>query len=159
MYWVYWNNVCLSVQGQGSREMLVGMLFLMFPFIPASNLFFRVGFVVAERVLYMPRWVCICSCTCLHIFVVSDFYSPSSMRSKSFSFIPNMFLCLSIKVFLNIHIQPSVGQLFFSLLSIQGPLHLSLSLFSCSHVLSVPLANQSVLLYLTSSVLISPLIH
>uniref|UniRef100_A0A3Q3GTC8 Transmembrane O-mannosyltransferase targeting cadherins 1 n=1 Tax=Labrus bergylta TaxID=56723 RepID=A0A3Q3GTC8_9LABR len=26
----------------------------MFPFIPASNLFFRVGFVVAERVLYMP---------------------------------------------------------------------------------------------------------
>ncbi|KAF3859080.1 hypothetical protein F7725_021479 [Dissostichus mawsoni] len=43
-----------SLQGQGSREMLVGMLFLMFPFIPASNLFFRVGFVVAERVLYMP---------------------------------------------------------------------------------------------------------
>ncbi|KAK5848761.1 hypothetical protein PBY51_008455 [Eleginops maclovinus] len=43
-----------SLQGPGSREVLVGMLFLMFPFIPASNLFFRVGFVVAERVLYMP---------------------------------------------------------------------------------------------------------
>ncbi|XP_067392373.1 protein O-mannosyl-transferase TMTC1 isoform X2 [Emydura macquarii macquarii] len=38
------------------REVLVGLLFLVFPFIPASNLFFRVGFVVAERVLYMPRW-------------------------------------------------------------------------------------------------------
>uniref|UniRef100_H2RZ30 dolichyl-phosphate-mannose--protein mannosyltransferase n=1 Tax=Takifugu rubripes TaxID=31033 RepID=H2RZ30_TAKRU len=37
-----------------SREILVGVLFLVFPFIPASNLFFRVGFVVAERVLYMP---------------------------------------------------------------------------------------------------------
>uniref|UniRef100_A0A8C5CG84 dolichyl-phosphate-mannose--protein mannosyltransferase n=1 Tax=Gadus morhua TaxID=8049 RepID=A0A8C5CG84_GADMO len=37
-----------------SGELLVGMLFLTFPFIPASNLFFRVGFVVAERVLYMP---------------------------------------------------------------------------------------------------------
>ncbi|MEE6478127.1 hypothetical protein FKM82_011750 [Ascaphus truei] len=36
------------------RELLVGLLFLIFPFIPASNLFFRVGFVVAERVLYMP---------------------------------------------------------------------------------------------------------
>lgn len=24
------------------------------PFLPASNLFFRVGFVVAERVLYLP---------------------------------------------------------------------------------------------------------
>ncbi|XP_053412750.1 protein O-mannosyl-transferase TMTC1 isoform X2 [Nycticebus coucang] len=37
------------------NEVLVGLLFLVFPFIPASNLFFRVGFVVAERVLYMPR--------------------------------------------------------------------------------------------------------
>ncbi|XP_075796820.1 protein O-mannosyl-transferase TMTC1 isoform X2 [Pelodiscus sinensis] len=36
------------------REVLVGLLFLVFPFIPASNLFFRVGFVVAERILYMP---------------------------------------------------------------------------------------------------------
>uniref|UniRef100_A0A8C2HWW9 dolichyl-phosphate-mannose--protein mannosyltransferase n=1 Tax=Cyprinus carpio TaxID=7962 RepID=A0A8C2HWW9_CYPCA len=36
------------------KEVLVGVLFLIFPFIPASNLFFHVGFVVAERVLYMP---------------------------------------------------------------------------------------------------------
>ncbi|XP_035875101.1 protein O-mannosyl-transferase TMTC1 isoform X1 [Phyllostomus discolor] len=36
------------------KEVLVGLLFLVFPFVPASNLFFRVGFVVAERVLYMP---------------------------------------------------------------------------------------------------------
>ncbi|XP_075711870.1 protein O-mannosyl-transferase TMTC1 [Rhinoderma darwinii] len=38
----------------GHREVVVGLLFLVFPFIPASNLFFRVGFVVAERILYMP---------------------------------------------------------------------------------------------------------
>ncbi|XP_044137349.1 protein O-mannosyl-transferase TMTC1 [Bufo gargarizans] len=38
----------------GHQEVVVGLLFLVFPFIPASNLFFRVGFVVAERVLYMP---------------------------------------------------------------------------------------------------------
>ncbi|KAJ8006454.1 hypothetical protein DPEC_G00107430 [Dallia pectoralis] len=43
-----------SLQRLGSREVLVGVLLLVFPFIPASNLFFRVGFVVAERVLYMP---------------------------------------------------------------------------------------------------------
>uniref|UniRef100_A0A3B4UNG7 dolichyl-phosphate-mannose--protein mannosyltransferase n=1 Tax=Seriola dumerili TaxID=41447 RepID=A0A3B4UNG7_SERDU len=48
-----------SLQKQESREVLVGMLFLVFPFIPASNLFFRVGFVVAERVLYMPMGYCI----------------------------------------------------------------------------------------------------
>ncbi|KAJ8402447.1 hypothetical protein AAFF_G00369360 [Aldrovandia affinis] len=46
---------CLtSLRRLEKREVLVGVLFLVFPFIPASNLFFRVGFVVAERVLYMP---------------------------------------------------------------------------------------------------------
>uniref|UniRef100_H2ZTZ2 dolichyl-phosphate-mannose--protein mannosyltransferase n=1 Tax=Latimeria chalumnae TaxID=7897 RepID=H2ZTZ2_LATCH len=44
----------LALQKLEHREVLVGLLFLVFPFIPASNLFFRVGFVVAERVLYMP---------------------------------------------------------------------------------------------------------
>nr|XP_055047171.1 protein O-mannosyl-transferase TMTC1-like isoform X2 [Misgurnus anguillicaudatus] len=42
------------LQKMEGKEVLVGVLFLVFPFIPASNLFFRVGFVVAERVLYMP---------------------------------------------------------------------------------------------------------
>ncbi|XP_058138973.1 protein O-mannosyl-transferase TMTC1 [Dasypus novemcinctus] len=36
------------------KEVLAGLLLLAVPFVPASNLFFRVGFVVAERVLYMP---------------------------------------------------------------------------------------------------------
>ncbi|KAI1882049.1 hypothetical protein AGOR_G00246690 [Albula goreensis] len=46
---------CLtSLRRLEKREVLVGVLLLVFPFIPASNLFFRVGFVVAERVLYMP---------------------------------------------------------------------------------------------------------
>lgn len=36
------------------RLTLMAMSILMFPFIPASNLFFPVGFVVAERILYVP---------------------------------------------------------------------------------------------------------
>ena len=31
-----------------------GLVFLIIPFLPASNLFLRVGFVVAERILYIP---------------------------------------------------------------------------------------------------------
>ncbi|KAK3517804.1 hypothetical protein QTP70_018967 [Hemibagrus guttatus] len=46
---------CYLLTKMEDREVLVGILFLVFPFIPATNLFFRVGFVVAERVLYMPR--------------------------------------------------------------------------------------------------------
>ncbi|XP_036921690.1 protein O-mannosyl-transferase TMTC4 isoform X2 [Sturnira hondurensis] len=36
------------------RVLMLGLGFLIIPFLPASNLFFRVGFVVAERVLYLP---------------------------------------------------------------------------------------------------------
>lgn len=36
------------------QSFLVSMAILILPFIPASNLFFYVGFVVAERVLYIP---------------------------------------------------------------------------------------------------------
>ncbi|KAF5292541.1 hypothetical protein FQR65_LT01687 [Abscondita terminalis] len=38
----------------GSVTILLGLAFLALPFLPATNLFFYVGFVVAERVLYLP---------------------------------------------------------------------------------------------------------
>lgn len=32
----------------------MALALMVIPFLPASNLFFRVGFVIAERVLYIP---------------------------------------------------------------------------------------------------------
>ncbi len=40
--------------GDGGRVVLFGLSLMVFPFLPASNLLFPVGFVVAERVLYLP---------------------------------------------------------------------------------------------------------
>uniref|UniRef100_A0A4W3I6B1 Protein O-mannosyl-transferase TMTC3 n=1 Tax=Callorhinchus milii TaxID=7868 RepID=A0A4W3I6B1_CALMI len=40
--------------GESSRTIIMALSFMVLPFIPASNLFFPVGFVVAERVLYVP---------------------------------------------------------------------------------------------------------
>lgn len=37
------------------KEILIDSLFLVFMFIPASELFFRVGFVVAKKVFDMPK--------------------------------------------------------------------------------------------------------
>ncbi|XP_042895073.1 protein O-mannosyl-transferase Tmtc3 [Parasteatoda tepidariorum] len=37
-----------------SKTILMSLALLAFPFLPASNLFFPVGFVIAERVLYTP---------------------------------------------------------------------------------------------------------
>ena len=49
------NSQSLSRDKCTSKEVLLFSLSLViFPFLPASNLFFPVGFVVAERVLYLP---------------------------------------------------------------------------------------------------------
>ncbi|XP_026843733.1 transmembrane and TPR repeat-containing protein CG31690 isoform X1 [Drosophila persimilis] len=40
--------------GSSSSVPLMGVAFLVLPFLPASNLLFHVGFVLAERVLYLP---------------------------------------------------------------------------------------------------------
>ena len=37
-----------------AKIVIVSLALMIFPFLPASNLFFPVGFVVAERVLYLP---------------------------------------------------------------------------------------------------------
>lgn len=44
------------LQGDRHRSgvIVMGLAFMILPFLPASNLFFPVGFVIAERVLYMP---------------------------------------------------------------------------------------------------------
>ena len=47
---------CYAVRSRDShhRKLLFGLCVMVIPFIPASNLFFPVGFVIAERVLYIP---------------------------------------------------------------------------------------------------------
>ncbi|XP_049853932.1 protein O-mannosyl-transferase TMTC4-like isoform X2 [Schistocerca gregaria] len=43
-----------SRNSRNVRCMILSLGLLVIPFLPASNIFFRVGFVVAERVLYLP---------------------------------------------------------------------------------------------------------
>nr|XP_039261705.1 protein O-mannosyl-transferase TMTC3-like isoform X1 [Styela clava] len=46
--------IAVSKKDSNSKMILMGLSFIVFPFLPASNLFFPVGFVVAERILYLP---------------------------------------------------------------------------------------------------------
>ncbi|XP_037087459.1 protein O-mannosyl-transferase Tmtc3-like [Pollicipes pollicipes] len=47
-------RTALSSRHRRSDAVLMAVSLLVMPYLPASNLFFPVGFVVAERVLYMP---------------------------------------------------------------------------------------------------------
>lgn len=44
----------LKYRHQSAKSVIMALSLMVLPFIPASNLFFPVGFVVAERVLYVP---------------------------------------------------------------------------------------------------------
>ena len=45
----------MTSTNERTRQVLtISLSLIVFPFLPASNLFFPVGFVIAERVLYMP---------------------------------------------------------------------------------------------------------
>ncbi|KAM7345947.1 transmembrane O-mannosyltransferase targeting cadherins 3 isoform 1-T2 [Cochliomyia hominivorax] len=47
-------KACISQSLQHTRMLIMCLAWIVLPFLPASNLFFPVGFVVAERILYMP---------------------------------------------------------------------------------------------------------
>ncbi|XP_041352058.1 protein O-mannosyl-transferase TMTC3-like [Gigantopelta aegis] len=55
-YAVFFKLVVFALSGQTTRTRasIISLSFVVLPFIPASNLFFPVGFVVAERILYTP---------------------------------------------------------------------------------------------------------
>ncbi|XP_018107867.1 protein O-mannosyl-transferase TMTC3 isoform X2 [Xenopus laevis] len=50
----YFIVFSVRYSGDSSKTVLMALCLIILPFIPASNLFFPVGFVVAERVLYVP---------------------------------------------------------------------------------------------------------
>ena len=45
----------IHIQATMKKPLIFSLLFLVLPYIPASNIFFPVGFVAAERTLYIPR--------------------------------------------------------------------------------------------------------
>ncbi|XP_067111249.1 protein O-mannosyl-transferase TMTC4 isoform X3 [Osmerus mordax] len=47
------SQALCSQDGQKRRTLTLGLVLMGVPFLPASNVFFRVGFVIAERVLYL----------------------------------------------------------------------------------------------------------
>ncbi|XP_049951100.1 protein O-mannosyl-transferase TMTC4-like [Schistocerca serialis cubense] len=58
---IFWTSLAVllrkcfsSRNSRNVRCMILSLGLLVIPFLPASNIFFRVGFVVAERVLYLP---------------------------------------------------------------------------------------------------------
>lgn len=58
VFWIILASLLFTslngILNQQKRNITMALAFLIIPFLPATNLFFRVGFVIAERALYLP---------------------------------------------------------------------------------------------------------
>ncbi|XP_033149889.1 protein O-mannosyl-transferase TMTC2 [Drosophila busckii] len=84
--------VGMSAEARNACILLMSCAFLTLPFLPASNLFFYVGFVVAERLLYLPSVG-----FCLLVgFGVSKLLACACVRSPGSRTRCAFLLCLSV---------------------------------------------------------------
>ena len=79
-----------ATSGQG-HLLLLALTLLILPFIPATNLLFYVGFVVAERVLYIPS-----TGYCLLVSVAVTQYSSRCGRRRVASFSSSISACAMV---------------------------------------------------------------
>lgn len=77
------------------QSFLVSMAILVLPFVPASNLFFYVGFVVAERVLYIPS-VGFCIMVSIGVDLLMR-YCNSSVRKLVYGCVCGMVVLFAMK--------------------------------------------------------------
>ncbi len=80
------------------RILLFGLALMAIPYVPASNLFFPVGFVVAERVLYLPS-MGLCLCAAHGIWRLHSYYDSFALKSTLKLFLVFLLLTFSVKTF------------------------------------------------------------
>lgn len=73
-------------------RLIMAMSLLVIPFIPASNVFFYVGFVVAERVLYLPSmgFCLLLGCS------VRSLTEVLARRNAMFHYVVRLFMCTTL---------------------------------------------------------------
>ncbi|XP_020791909.1 protein O-mannosyl-transferase TMTC4 isoform X2 [Boleophthalmus pectinirostris] len=120
------NQALCSQDIQKRRTVTLALVLLVVPFLPASNIFFRVGFVVAERVLYLSsagycllvaysvgqccsRWtkyrklLCVSMVALLCVYVVRCALRSHQWRSEKTLFTSALSVCpLNAKVHYNV---------------------------------------------------------
>jgi len=81
----YFASVYTKLKVESSvRGLAFSILFLVVPFLPASNIFFQVGFVAAERILYVPS---IGFCVLVALGASKLYASVPSWLQKSFQIV------------------------------------------------------------------------
>ncbi|PVD28691.1 hypothetical protein C0Q70_11285 [Pomacea canaliculata] len=105
----------LFEQTRRSRAIIMSLSFLVLPFIPASNLFFPVGFVVAERILYTPSLgFCLLVALGFHIIIENR----KCLRGLMYLLMTLLLLCHSAKTFVRNYDWMSEYSLFRSALKV-----------------------------------------
>ncbi|MBN3316071.1 TMTC4 protein, partial [Atractosteus spatula] len=86
------SQALCSEDSSKRRTLTFGLVLLVIPFLPASNLFFRVGFVIAERVLYLS-----CAGYCLIVtYAIGSLCSRCKNYKKLIRALLLLLLCVNV---------------------------------------------------------------
>uniref|UniRef100_A0A8D3DXK2 dolichyl-phosphate-mannose--protein mannosyltransferase n=1 Tax=Scophthalmus maximus TaxID=52904 RepID=A0A8D3DXK2_SCOMX len=110
------SQALCSQDSQRRRTLTLGLVLLVVPFLPACNIFFRVGFVVAERVLYLSsagyclllghnvlKLVCVAVLLLLCVYVARCALRSHQWRTEQSLFTSALSVCpLNAKVHYNV---------------------------------------------------------
>uniref|UniRef100_A0A8C4EDL0 dolichyl-phosphate-mannose--protein mannosyltransferase n=1 Tax=Dicentrarchus labrax TaxID=13489 RepID=A0A8C4EDL0_DICLA len=105
------SQALCSQDSQRRRTLTLGLVLLVVPFLPACNLFFRVGFVIAERVLYLSsagyclllKLLCVSVLALLCVYVARCALRSHQWRSEQSLFTSALPVCpLNAKVHYNV---------------------------------------------------------
>uniref|UniRef100_A0A3Q3XNG4 dolichyl-phosphate-mannose--protein mannosyltransferase n=1 Tax=Mola mola TaxID=94237 RepID=A0A3Q3XNG4_MOLML len=91
------SQALCSQDSQRRRTLTLGLVLLVVPFLPACNIFFRVGFVIAERVLYLSS-----AGYCLLLCAVQNTLTPHPLHTRT-QLNPQL-LCISMLALLCVYV-------------------------------------------------------
>lgn len=118
------NRTCSKLMNKkcyNSVIFLMSVTFLTLPFLPASNLFFYVGFVVAERILYLPS-VGYCLLFGFAVEkVLERTHSKKSWRLASYALLGLMLSVYSVKTFVRNYDWKNDESLYRSAIGVNPP--------------------------------------
>lgn len=86
----------ITTSGRHSKHIIMSLSLIIFPYIPASNLFFAVGFYVAERILYIPS-MGVCILVSYSVWCILQSTQSKHMRAAMWLALSSLLLAYSAK--------------------------------------------------------------
>ncbi|RWS30803.1 transmembrane and TPR repeat-containing protein-like protein [Leptotrombidium deliense] len=102
LFFIIFAGFAWNALKSNDQVLLLSLSLIVFPFLPASNLFFPVGFVIAERVLYIPS-TGFCMLVGYGWYLLYERYSDNNNNNEKAKIASKKVLVAAVVIVLSMH--------------------------------------------------------